>query len=185
MKNNYFMAMVQDDIEKCKKVLASKQEIRPLLNELVGKYSKVSNNFPDLEMNQLLFKMHPELPLEYIQSILGFLTAYSLNDCEDYSFNNTDNQGINITANFSNNNENTINIDSFAETKRKVENMTSLTDSEINEILLRINELEKIVNSTDRKSKKWENAKEIIKWISEKSIDVGLALLPLILKLGQ
>ena len=170
MKSDYFMVMVQEDIEKCKKALASKQEIRPLLNELVGKYSKVSNNFPDLEMNQLLFKMHPEVPLDYIQSILGFLTAYSLNNCEDYSFNNTNSQGINITANFSNNNENKISIESFTEVKSKIENMTSLTESEIDEILLKINEIEKIVNSTDRKSKKWENAKEIIKWISEKSI---------------
>ena len=55
----------------------------------------------------------------------------------------------------------------------------------IEEILAKINELEEIVNSKERKSKKWANAGEIIKWIAEKGIDVGLTLLPLLLKLGE
>ena len=49
----------------------------------------------------------------------------------------------------------------------------------------KIDELEKIFNSSDRKTKKWEKAKEIIKWVADKGIDVGLTLLPLILKLGE
>ena len=46
-----------------------------------------------------------------------------------------------------------------------------------------INELEKIVKSSDRKSKKWENAKGIVKWIADKGVDVGIALLPLLLQI--
>ena len=38
--------------------------------------------------------------------------------------------------------------------------MSALPDTEIEEILDKINELEKIVKSPDRKSKKWENAKK-------------------------
>ena len=63
--------------------------------------------------------------------------------------------------------------------------MSSLTEEEILEILEKLNQLEKIVNSSDRKSKKWSNAKGIIKWVADKSVDVGTALLPLILKIGQ
>ena len=76
-------------------------------------------------------------------------------------------------------------IESFSEVKNKVENMTSLTDSEIEEILSKITELKDIVNSSERKSKKWSKATDIIKWVADKGIDVGLTLLPLILKLGE
>ena len=63
--------------------------------------------------------------------------------------------------------------------------MGSLTDSEIDEILSKIDELENIVNSSDRKTKKWDKAKGIIKWVADKGVDVGISLLPLILKIGE
>ena len=49
--------------------------------------------------------------------------------------------------------------------------------------MTKISELERIINSSDRKTKKWENAKGIIKWIADKGVDVGIALLPLLLQL--
>ena len=61
--------------------------------------------------------------------------------------------------------------------------MSALPDVEIREILSRIDELEAIVKSSERRSKKWENAKEIIKWIADKGVDVGIALLPLLLQI--
>ena len=188
MKSAEFIQMVREDIAKCEKALETGQEIRSVLNELVGKYSKVSNNFPSIDMNQLLFRMHPNLPQEYVQSICGFLKAYALNNCEDYGFDNTNdtqNNGINVITNISNSNENNVKIDCFLEAKSKAENMTSLQDSEIEEILTKIDELREIVNSNDRKSKKWEKAKGVIKWVADKGVDVGLTLLPLIIKIGQ
>ena len=71
MKSNDFIQMVSQDIKKCDDVLLSGQGINPLLNELVGKYSKVSNNFPTIEMNPLLFRMHPNVPKENVQIIQG------------------------------------------------------------------------------------------------------------------
>ena len=62
--------------------------------------------------------------------------------------------------------------------------MTSLPDEDIEEIQKRINELEKIVNSKESKSKKWSKAKDIIKWVADKGVDVGIALLPLVLKIS-
>ena len=52
-------------------------------------------------------------------------------------------------------------------------------------MLEKIDELETIVGANERKTKKWERAKEIIKWIADKSVDVGIAMLPLIMKIGQ
>lgn len=83
-----------------------------------------------------------------------------------------------------NTNENKVDINiSFSDVKKEIENMSALPDTEIEEILNKINELEKIVKSPDRKSKKWENAKGIVKWIADKGVDVGIALLPLLLQI--
>ena len=58
-----------------------------------------------------------------------------------------------------------------------------MPDSELRDILKKVEELEVIVQSQDRRTKKWENAKEIIKWVADKGVDVGIALLPLLLKI--
>ena len=94
---------------------------------------------------------------------------------------NTPNTVVNITN--SNENNNTISV-TFDSVREKVNGMTSLPDEDIEEIQKRINELEEIVNSKDSKSKKWSKAKEVIKWVADKGVDVGIALLPLILKIG-
>lgn len=83
-----------------------------------------------------------------------------------------------------NTNENRVDINiSFSSVRKEIENMSALPDTEIEEILNKIDELEKIVKSSERKSKKWENAKSIIKWIADKGVDVGIALLPLLLQI--
>lgn len=82
-----------------------------------------------------------------------------------------------------NQNQNTMTV-SFDAVREKVNNMTSLPDEDIEEIQNRIDEIEEIVNSKESKSKKWSKAKEIIKWIADKGVDVGIALLPLLLKIG-
>lgn len=63
--------------------------------------------------------------------------------------------------------------------------MTSLTDKETEEILAKITELEEIINSKDKKKTKWEKAKAVLVWLADKSLDVGMALLPLLLKIGE
>jgi len=92
----------------------------------------------------------------------------------------TDDQGLVINNNISNE----INIDiSFESARENVSSMTALPESEIGEILGRINELEIIVKSPDSKNKKWNNAKGIVKWIADKGVDVAIALLPLLLQI--
>lgn len=89
---------------------------------------------------------------------------------------------INNTNNNANTNTVTLDI-TFDQARERIENMSSLKDSEIKEILKKVDELEKIVQSKDKKTKKWENAKGIIKWVADKGVDVGIALLPLLLQI--
>lgn len=87
---------------------------------------------------------------------------------------------VNVTVN----NEININI-TFEQARKKVQDMTSLTDEQTQEILDKITELEEIINSTDKKKAKWEKAKSVFVWLADKSFDVGMTLLPLLLKLGE
>ena len=89
-----------------------------------------------------------------------------------------------IVNQVTNNNENRIDVDiSFNSVREKVKGMSALPEAEINEILRKIDEIEDIVHSSDRRAKKWENAKNIIKWIADKGVDVGITLLPLLLQI--
>ncbi len=54
---------------------------------------------------------------------------------------------------------------------------------EIQLIHTKIDELKSIIESNDKKSEKWRKVKEIGKWVFDKSIDVGLAILPLFFKI--
>ena len=87
---------------------------------------------------------------------------------------------VNVTVN----NEININI-TFEQAREKVQDMTSLTDEQTQEILDKITELEGIINSKDKKKTKWEKAKSVLVWLADKSFDVGMTLLPLLLKLGE
>lgn len=73
---------------------------------------------------------------------------------------------------------------SFEEVRKNIDSMTSLPEEEIDEIKNKIGEIEKIVNSKESKAKKWSKVKDIIKWVADKGVDVGIALLPLILKIN-
>lgn len=87
---------------------------------------------------------------------------------------------VNVTVN----NEININI-TFEQAREKVQDMTSLTDEQAQEILDKITELEEIITSKDKKKTKWEKSKSVLIWLADKSFDVGMTLLPLLLKLGE
>lgn len=81
-------------------------------------------------------------------------------------------------------NTNEVNVSlSFEQARERVQDMTSLTDEQTQEILDKITELEEIINSKDKKKTKWEKAKSVLVWLADKSFDVGMTLLPLLLKI--
>ena len=67
--------------------------------------------------------------------------------------------------------------------REKIEDMTLLTNEETKEILAKISEIEEVVKSNDKKKTKWEKVKPVLVWLADKSCDVGIALLPLLLKI--
>ena len=84
----------------------------------------------------------------------------------------------NVTVN------NTVNISlSFEETKQKIENMTALNREQTDEILFKIDELEKISKENISRKSKWEKVKPIISFALDKGADVAIAILSLIMQM--
>ena len=191
MGSQEFRRMVEEDIKKCEAAIQTKKDVDSVLSELTGKYSKVSDNFPEIHRNIMLERRYPEISINGIISIKGFLEAFLLNDCQDYRLHNDaenrSKESINVNINNTNKNENnnTNIISSFQEAKSRIEQMSALQDDEIEEILAKITELESIISSEERKSKKWEKAKSILAWIANRSFDVAMTMLPLFMKLSN
>jgi len=74
---------------------------------------------------------------------------------------------------------------SFEDVTSQIKNMTSLSDTETMEILSKIEEIEAIIKGKDNKKAKWSKLKPFLTWLADKSVDVGLTLLPLLLKIGS
>lgn len=174
--NDEFKKIIDKDIARCEGVLSGRVNAYALYQELLSKYSPVITDF-----DRRLFGIYGEQ--DYLPNILIMKSKLELFKSMGYQnafdFNNTQ-----MVINNNNTNSNVIDINiSFEQARKDIENMTALPDLEVEEILAKVDELEKIVQSKDRKTKKWDSAKEIIKWIADKGVDVGIALLPLLLQI--
>lgn len=102
----------------------------------------------------------------------------------DEHVSNTDNNSINISPHIQTDISNNTNVNvSIQEVKDTIENMGALSSSESSEILQKIEDLEKIIKSSDNKKNKWEKAKNILRWLCDKGVDVAVTVLPLFLQI--
>ena len=86
---------------------------------------------------------------------------------------------VNVTVN----NTVTINL-TFEEARAKIEDMTALSREQTDEILERIDELEKISKEVASRKKKWEKVKPIISFALDKGADVAIAILSLVMQMN-
>lgn len=187
-----FKEMLSDDIEQIKSALENQSmnedEKQQLYLSITAKYHpyvpQLGTGLYQYFAEQGFYGEVTEDSLEYnLRQIYSKLITFrSLNyPGLGSAITNAPNTVVTITNTNQNQNIMTVTFDAVRE---KVDNMTSLSDADIAEIQKRIDEIEEIVNSKESKSKKWSKAKEIIKWIADKGVDVGIALLPLLLKIG-
>ena len=94
----------------------------------------------------------------------------------------TPNLGNSADVNVTVNNNMLVNI-TFEQAREKIEEMTSLTHNQTKEILEKIDEIESIIKEDDSKKTKWEKFKPILTWLADKSFDVAMTILPLLLKM--
>ena len=181
-----FKKIVDDDIKRGKEIIEKRdaQNCEEFHDFLISKYSPLIESF-DKNLYSLLYEEGESLYHAYFANIKMMIEQLELSRAMGFkNMKSAITDGTGITINNNNTNSNTVDINiSFEQARSTIENMTALPDSEVEEILSQIDELERIVQSGDRKTKKWENAKGIVKWIADKGVDVGIALLPLLLQI--
>ena len=70
----------------------------------------------------------------------------------------------------------------FEQVRAKIEDMTSLTEEQTKEALEKVSVIEDVVKSGGSKKSKWEKIKPILAWLADKSFDVAMTILPLLLQ---
>lgn len=178
--------MVQRDIARCEEAQKQKEGSERLYQEYLAKYStfypKFKQEIPTtgkITSANSEFDFRPELAAikTKLETLLaaGFKFELPQNEVKNAPFVNVqlDNHNeVNITVNVT-----------FNEVRNQIQNMSELSDDQAHEIMVKIDELEKIIDSGEKKTTKWSRAKEILKWVADKGVDVGIALLPLFLKI--
>lgn len=175
-----FKKIIDEDIAKCEEEITrgNKESRGTLHGVLISKYTKIIDGFA-VGLHNLFYDNDGSYRTDNLRRIkeklilfkaMGYKNVYAVSE-------------NGITVNNNNQLTATINL-TFNEAKEKIENMTSLKDSEIEEIHEKIDELEKIINSSERKTKKWDKAKGIINWLANKGVDVAMTIIPLLLKIG-
>lgn len=183
-----FLELINNDIKRISNsVETGTDESRwELFREIDGRYQSCivdfyKNMWQSLPKQNVLYfpelKRHPEQVLDNLKMAKSKLevfrfqaNAVALPELQTTNVNVTNNINVSIT---------------FEQVRSQIEEMTSLTDEETQEILDKITELEEIINSKDKKKTKWEKAKSVLVWLADKSFDVGMTLLPLLMKIHE
>lgn len=180
-----FKKIIDEDIRRGKEILETKdiENYCDFQMQLITKYNSIIDSFGENLYNTYY---DTDDRLDTRANIVALISKLELFKAMEYQNmrEKVDNAGI--TINNSNHNANTNSLElnlSFEQAKAAVENMTALSSAEIDEILQKIDELEYIVQSGEKKSKKWENAKKFVKWVADKGFDVAKVILPLVLKI--
>jgi len=189
-----FEKMVNEDIQKCEEYLSGErgeQQGLELHLELITKYPAYIPNFGDSLYNYS--KDHGFVMQDYfgLDSAIHNLIAIKnkLIAFRNYGYKNPAKAGkqnssrINIENNLTATQTQTVTV-SFEAVKRQIECMSGLSDSETKETLEKIDEIQAIVELKEPKKTKWQKIKPILVWLADKSVDVGIAVLPLLLKIG-
>ncbi len=178
-----FKKIIDDDIAKGKEIVEKrdKQNCKSLHAMLISKYTPIIEAFDD-NLHSLFYDETMEKCLENISIMVSKLELFKA--MEYQNINAKMERGVTINNNNTNTNSIELNTN-FEQAKKEIENMTALTDKDVIEILSKLDELESIIRSDDRKTKKWDNAKGIVKWIADKGVDVAMTFLPLLLKINK
>ena len=185
-----FSKMVDNDIIRCEQFLSGdhdKDQGMDLHLEMITKYPAYISGFGTSLYN---YNAESGFNAEYfsfdamisnLKVIKNKLSAFKANGYRNSKSVVNDNH-INIANNLNATQSQTVTI-SFEDVKRNIENMTALSDKETEETLKKVDEIKDIVENDQNKKTKWQKIKPILLWLADKSVDVGMSLLPLLLKI--
>ena len=157
----------EEKLEVYRNITSKYNNYVPNFSDGLYGYYKGSNFFDDVRGDSLI---------QNLKNIREKMNTYKNLNFPNLVQENKTNPMLQIN----NNNVMEVNL-TFEQLKDRVENITSVNDKEIDEILDKINEIEEICKSNDRKTKKWEKIKKILVWIMDKGIDVAIQVIPTVI----
>ncbi len=180
---------ILEDIKKMEKYKEmSEEELKDLHEDIVNYYHNKIQGFgknlygynykDDFYIKDFIGK---ESIIANFKAIKSKLQAFYDADCENELQHR---QEPLINATFSNQNANNINVDInidivYENAQNEIDNNTTFSDVEIEEIQNKLAELRETIASSESKRKKWDKAKVIFTFAMDKGIDVALAFLPM------
>lgn len=181
-----FLDMIEEDIRRIDASISNGTDTSrwELFREIDGKYqSCIADFYKGMWQNvpnkgYLVFyelQRHPDQVRDNLKMAKAKLevfrfqgNAVALPEIPTTQVNVTTNVNVNIT---------------FEQVRSKIEDMTSLTDEQTKEALDKVSEIESVVNGEGSKKSKWEKIKPILAWLADKSFDLAMTILPLLLKM--
>ena len=190
-KVNQMKRDIDKDINSIKEVLSNKNidEILKIHKYMDSKYQSKINTWGLSQYGWsddlgFAYELIAESGMsENLENMIGKLEGYKQDlDLRVYEmFNGKSSSGVKIYNNNKNTNTNTItNTVNFNAVVQNIKDNESLTEEQTEEALQKIEELKTIYESKDSKKTKWAKVKPIMVWLADKSVDVGIAFLPLI-----
>lgn len=91
--------------------------------------------------------------------------------------------GIVVNNNNTNTNTNNVSVDIsvlFQKAREDIESNQSLSEQEIQEVLAKIDEIEKVSKSSDPQNKKWFKLRPTMEWLGTKGVMIAIPILNLI-----
>lgn len=180
-----FRQMIEADIKRIEDtVISGSTEDRwELFREMDGKYQSCIVDFYKgmwqsvSDKNYLAFpalQMHPNQVTDNLKMVRSKLEVFRY-QANAVSLPKDAATHVNITNNVS------VNI-SFEQARAKIEDMTSLTDEQTKEVLEKVDAIETIVKGDGNRKTRWEKVKPILTWLADKSFDVGMTIIPLLMQ---
>lgn len=114
-----------------------------------------------------------------VEIIKSHLENYRQNLKHGIKNTHKSNQTINVNNNNSNINTNNIEIEmTIEEIRESIDENTFIGDKEKEELLQKLNEIEKLKKSNESRTKKWNIAKGILSFIIDKGADIAIMYIP-------
>lgn len=186
-----YKAFVQNDINRIENILkenVTKDDLLNLHREIDGRYQSCITNW-NQGLNCVYYLKGSISVINYglledkkekiisnllmmkskLETYVFGMNAVSVHEAPSTTVNVNTNLKLNIT---------------FEQVCSQIEDMTSLTDEQTKEILDKVAEIKTVVDSTGSKKSKWEKIKPVLTWLADKSFDVAMTILPLLLQVN-
>lgn len=175
---------IKKDIGICEKLLEKDYVEGKEFSNIVGKYE---TKYPDFLKG---FKNYAKSiggkgpnekeNLKILKSKLEFLII----EVQNPNLYKDKNLSSNTIVNVSNLNNNYLKV-TIEDIKSNINENTYLGDNEKNELIVKLNEIKELQESKEGRTKKWDIAKEILRFIIDKGADIAIMYIPQILKAIQ